>query len=973
LEVNVRNLLLPAPEKFNEMTTGTEKPVAYRLAAVFERALNLMETALELFIVTTVRCYEDVILSEDENYRKKVKQINKILKENFTAPSLGILLDLTRHCVHLIGDKDGKAPEKLLEMKNCLIRPLPLEVLAQFLNDLGNVMEIIRPLDEKKAKTVYKEQNKHQMLDTIFPIFVEHRNNAKHLREFSLLIEEHLDKLNLSIETWLSALGKLESEFNPILSNTFLHRIIERVDVWENGYIENGKQNFCFIVKTNKYENGKVIESEDKLPFEEFEGSEEYQRKHISQLVLKKQEEGVLIDLFPFFIIRNHSLYYYKRTKARGYEYYSPFSEKIQQVHVVQTKRKFSHSLFRIGSKGDRQALFWTEVLPRYNAENKVKANIPVEGISGFVGRKRQLKIVREDIIEIPNENGIIYGPGGVGKTALIVELSRQLFEEKQQERIDFDNIIWVSAKKNYYNPLLDSIQEREKQFDSLEKVLSAILRFFDYEEDIEEYGADDRKELVLELLEENRVLLVLDNFETIPKLEAEKIITFFGVDVKKRLRSKPNYFKIILTSREQVPSGFHQVKLEGLDPRESQELMRALFKPYKGSKPEISQEQKVKLHEITLGIPIIIIHCFGQIYEYNRSLDEVIRGLCVPSNKLAQFSYSEIISLLKRDECQLKVIILLELMDYPLSIRQISDILEKDEGEISSKIPTLINFQILDRIPIGIDEKYSINDTVNLFTKVLVQENKTLAESLKKKIAQNFTLEKKMDYTAEEKTILGIFNDFVSKSNYIDAERFIEEQLKKKPGSVLLKFHCAKYLKEQKRELRRAIDLLNGIIVTGGKHPNILRLLVSCYTGFDPPMYNEAVVYVKELEQSIDIEDEVWFEIAEFYIGWSTSLRRRGKLLDPIAEIKRQVEYKELARSGINAANRVAVPNRTHKYYYLCAQGHFNIWDNGNALTLIDKAMGLIGMDPILYPNYARLKRSIQGMIKLGLKKAVF
>ena len=67
---------------------------------------------------------------------------------------------------------------------------------------------------------------------------------------------------------------------------------------------------------------------------------------------------------------------------------------------------------------------------------------------------------------------------------------------------MSYDNIVWVSAKSNFYDYIFDTIEEREPQVRSLDSILQAILRFFDFGNP-EEYSFEDRKELVLELLED--------------------------------------------------------------------------------------------------------------------------------------------------------------------------------------------------------------------------------------------------------------------------------------------------------------------------------------------------------------------------------------------------------------------------------------------------------------------------------------
>jgi hypothetical protein len=176
---------------------------------------------------------------------------------------------------------------------------------------------------------------------------------------------------------------------------------------------------------------------------------------------------------------------------------------------------------------------------------------------------------------------------------------------------------------------------------------------------------------------------------------------------VKRHLKKKPENFKVIVTSRKLIPSGFRQIQLEGLDLIASKQLMKKMFARYKNShQPDLTDEQRDEIHKVTYGIPIIIKHCLGQIYEFNRSFNDVVRGLSKASSKVIEFSFKEVINLLKRDEHSLKILILLELIKKPLIIRQISDILEIDEVEIENKLPDLISFQCVDRINIGIEEK---------------------------------------------------------------------------------------------------------------------------------------------------------------------------------------------------------------------------------------------------------------------------
>lgn len=925
------NLGLPDLDEFFKAAEQMRPPE--QLSGILETMTNILELALEVFIVCTIRVYENLIINPPTELSKKTKGITKLLLEKYRFPSLSTVHELARHCYYLI---DSGAPDELLAMKDCLSKRF-------ILGDLGNCfddLEIIFPPDSAKGRLVQKAQTSKVFFDFIIPEVAKYSARLDSLKQ-ELEDMDPAFLTTLSIARWQNALRTLMDMARPLFDQVFVHSKIESTDTANRQY----------IIDVREYVKGMVEISKKSISFDELEDYE----PNTYSLLMNDGNDKKAINLSPFLAIKDDRLFYYKKTTQRGYLYYSALES--QPVYLLETKTKFNHSVFRTASRGAQQALFWTEVIPSLNEMNGVRANIPSEGNVDFVGRKRQLAKVRQEIIEIPNQNGIIYGLGGVGKTALMIQLSTELFNEKD---IIFKNIVWITAKTNYYNPTLDLVKPEDKQFESLDSIMSTILNFFEFE-NIEEYGFEDKKDLFLELLRDNNILLVLDNFETISKREAEEIVRFFEVEVKHWIRKCPQNFKAIITSRKQIPSGFHQIELTGLDPKESKLLMTRLFKHYEGNNPDLTDDQKNILHQATFGIPVLIKHCLGQIYEYNRPFDSVIKSLnSAQPNRAVEFSYAEVFKLAKEDNYKLEIILLLELIGCPLLIRQIAEILEITEFEIESKIPSLVNFQCIERTNYGRDEKYSVNDEVRLFTRRLLQDNKVLTEEVRQKIIRNFTLEKQMDYTTEEQVTVSIFNDYVSGGRLLEAETFMVEQLDKKPDSILLKFHYSKYLKEQRGNVEKAIQTLENVQRSGSYHPSILRFLISCYLAMKIPNYNEAYVYVQQL-QEMNIEDEsLILELAEYYVRWATFVQmNRPTNPDPLKERLRQQHYKELADKALSLLDKVK--NRTHFVYYLLAQSYYNKWDGKNSWKMIETAIQLCERDPAYYTTYLNLRKVIK------------
>ncbi len=623
-------------------TIRVNKTSAQEFGDIFEKIINFLEMVLNVFIVSTIRWCEDEIADEPPESRKTVRSIKDLIKKGFRVSSLKTLQELARHCYHLI---DDDAPEELRMMKHHFGESVLLKQIGDILDDLEKVFP---PLDRRS--TTNKAQTSKRLLDYIMHEFGRY---GHHLPTSRAEIEAKVDELDLNIETWCSAFEMLIDLFSPVVSQTYVLRELEKVDTSSGTY----------VVKLTKYGPDTTEISENRIPYKEVE----HYGNDISELLMTHQGHKISVRLFPFLTIKNDRLYFYKITRASGYEYLSNYDN---NVCIIPTKKKFNYSVFETTTKGDQQALFWAEVIPTLNEKNSIRANIPTEGLSSFVGRRYQLTQVKKQIINIVNRDGIIYGPGGVGKTSLIQQLTQELFDEEDIKKVTFNNIIWVSAKSNYYNYIHDIVEERGKEIISLDNILAAIFDFFEYG-DMDGYTFEDKKELALELFQEERILLILDNFESIRKVEAERIIKFFGDEVKTALALQPDFFKTIITSRRHIISGFYQMPLKGLSLGDSEKLVKKLFVPYENSREPLTSQQLEKLHDVTSGIPIIIKHCVGQIFEFNKPFNSVIKGLAdVDSNQVIKFSFQEILRLLKQDKYQLQIIILLELINMPLMIR---------------------------------------------------------------------------------------------------------------------------------------------------------------------------------------------------------------------------------------------------------------------------------------------------------------
>ena len=490
-------IYFPGSDKLKKFSIDQFENKSILFGDIFESIINLLEMTLSIFIVCTLRIYENEILNEPETYKKKTKYIKKIIREKFKSPSLGTLLDLARNCVHLVDEKDMTLPKDFVKMKLTFVKSIKLGPISYFLNDLYEIIKKAKSQTDKKAKTKYFEINKLNLLNKILPEIVYFRNHFKHSRDLILLIEENTDKYNLELDKWILAYEHFLEIFKTLCDLKYKAKQLGKINRAITDSDSKTDTNLSIQVHHSVFTGGKQFDTTDEVIFSNINEIEDYQTYNHSEIVFEKDGKEVLIDIFPFLIIQNNKLYFYKTTKAKGYEYFSIINNSFT---LFPTKKKFNHTALKTLQKGDQQAFFWTEAPPRLNPVTQVKSNIPLEGLIEFVGRRKQLKKIMEEIIEIPNQNGILYGPGGVGKTALMIQLSKELLEKNMKKMNAISLILYGFSKRDYYNPFHNVIEIKEKNIESLDHIFSAVLSFFDFE-DIDEYEHDDKKSFCLEII----------------------------------------------------------------------------------------------------------------------------------------------------------------------------------------------------------------------------------------------------------------------------------------------------------------------------------------------------------------------------------------------------------------------------------------------------------------------------------------
>ena len=175
---------------------------------------------------------------------------------------------------------------------------------------------------------------------------------------------------------------------------------------------------------------------------------------------------------------------------------------------------------------------------------------------TGFLGRSDEIDRLIS-LIRGPYPVISIIGMGGVGKTALAVKVAYDLIDADPDR---FDAVVWSSSKTAQLTTA-EVIKVRDGITDSLGLMKSVASEL------VGDIVVDPISE-TLEYLKEFRVLVILDNLETVLD---ERIRGFLG--------QLPTGSKVLITSRIGVGAYDHPLKLGPLQTKEALQLLRALTK----------------------------------------------------------------------------------------------------------------------------------------------------------------------------------------------------------------------------------------------------------------------------------------------------------------------------------------------------------------------------------------------------------
>jgi hypothetical protein len=242
-------------------------------------------------------------------------------------------------------------------------------------------------------------------------------------------------------------------------------------------------------------------------------------------------------------------------------------------------------------------------------ASEDPSTHLPPKAYHELIGRQSEIgRITRalqgsQDVI-------VVVGLGGIGKTALVREVAARCLEHQS-----FKGIVWTSFKSELF--VGERVTEIERLEFSFDEVLGEILRQHAAQireddkkrqkpgADISALTTDQRLTAVTQALKKHRILIVLDNLETVPD----------GEELVARLSAISGHGKLLITSRHKLKLDAFNLELSGLTEQEGVAFLRKEsqargIEAVSGA----TRSALVTIHHVTGGAPLAMKLVIGQM-----------------------------------------------------------------------------------------------------------------------------------------------------------------------------------------------------------------------------------------------------------------------------------------------------------------------------------------------------------------------
>jgi tetratricopeptide (TPR) repeat protein len=358
-------------------------------------------------------------------------------------------------------------------------------------------------------------------------------------------------------------------------------------------------------------------------------------------------------------------------------------------------------------------------------------------GLTGLIGRSKETQDLKK-YIENQRVNTIaLVAPGGAGKTALALDLLNIIVSTPSFTKF-VDSVLYVTMKtEKLTSEGVISLNSIETITELRRNITVSINEIYDESHrDFEE---------VLETHKNNKILLCIDNLETLLRDNQNSF--------EELNHSLPPSWQVLVTSRVSIANATI-LSLEALKEKSAIHLARTYFAKRGGS-----QLEEKSYSDLTKS-------CFYNPLAIRLTLDLMITGKDLPSSisvankEIAEFSYNNLIDALSNDAIEILEAVFVEDCSTRLSL---CELLEKTLDDISSALGELSRTSLISRNSTDQGESYSLSDSVKDLL-VISPRNIKARTNVQERIHKRRVLSKEIDIKQDEMELLKWHTDFIPK-----------------------------------------------------------------------------------------------------------------------------------------------------------------------------------------------------------------
>lgn len=293
--------------------------------------------------------------------------------------------------------------------------------------------------------------------------------------------------------------------------------------------------------------------------------------------------------------------------------------------------------------------------------------------ITGLLGRDKEFRELEKTLSKVRNNLIAVVAPGGIGKTALILQFLRDISLNPNWSR-KIDSILFCSLKNERLTADGIELIEAINGIDQIKDSILNDLRFIYTEHEFNTF------EEACDLLQDEHVLICIDNLETLLINSQKEFIDFN--------QSLPIFWRVIVTSRISIDSAT-TVPIQALGKRHAVHLSRSYFK--KRGVSDFKQEDLEMIASKANNNPLAIRLTIDL---YNRGID-ISQSISQSQKDIASFSYSNLIESLKENSIAILETIF---VTGDCNKSQLVELLDHSNEEISEAINELSKTSLIVR-----------------------------------------------------------------------------------------------------------------------------------------------------------------------------------------------------------------------------------------------------------------------------------